>query len=160
MSEKQDVVHGWQSGIFFECSLYLLMIAFGVLCVDTTVPDTINFLVVEYLDSALYSQTVGVLLIVTAGWQLVLALKKRTRKTTLGWHAGAGAVMCAVYTLGFSYLGFYTSTFFFLIAYASLVESPDDRDWKKKVAFSAVSVAILYAMFSLFKIYLPTTILP
>ena len=157
MPQEQKSVQGWSCGLLFECTLYLLLIAFGALCVDTTVPDSINFLVTEYLDSALYSQIVGTLLMATATWQIIVALRTRKGATVIGTHAAAGAAMSALYTLGIVYVGFYVSTFVYLFACATLVEDPAERNWKKKMLFSLGSAVVLYAMFSLFKIYLPPT---
>ena len=51
---EQTVPRGTGLGIAAELAFSLLLIAFGCLCIDTTVPEVINFMVVEYLDSALY----------------------------------------------------------------------------------------------------------
>ena len=49
---EQTVPRGTGLGIAAELAFSLLLIAFGCLCIDTTVPEVINFMVVEYLDSA------------------------------------------------------------------------------------------------------------
>ena len=51
---EQTVPRGTGLGIAAELAFSLLLIVFGCLCIDTTVPEVINFMVVEYLDSALY----------------------------------------------------------------------------------------------------------
>ena len=60
---EQTVPRGTGLGIAAELAFSLLLIAFGCLCIDTTVLEVINFMVVEYLDSALYSQIVGAMLV-------------------------------------------------------------------------------------------------
>lgn len=68
-----------------------------------------------------------------------------------------GLVMTAIYILGFAYVGFYVSTFVFLFGYSLLIEPPDERNGVSKALFAFISVAVLYGLFSVFKIYLPTT---
>ena len=54
-------------------------------------------------------------------------------------------------------MGFYVSTFVFLFGYSLLIEPPDERNGVSKALFAFISVAVLYGLFSVFKIYLPTT---
>ena len=54
-------------------------------------------------------------------------------------------------------MGFYVSTFVFLFGYSLLIEPPDERNVVSKALFAFISVAVLYGLFSVFKIYLPTT---
>ena len=145
---EQTVPRGTGLGIAAELAFSLMLIAFGCLCIDTTVPEVINFMVVEYLDSALYSQIVGAMLVCSGLYQGVMAVRRR---------AEPRFVMTAIYILGFAYVGFYVSTFVFLFGYSLLIEPPDERNVVSKALFAFISVAVLYGLFSVFKIYLPTT---
>ena len=74
---EQTVPRGTGLGIAAELAFSLMLIAFGCLCIDTTVPEVINFMVVEYLDSALYSQIVGAMLVCSGLYQGVMAVRRR-----------------------------------------------------------------------------------
>lgn len=143
-------------GLAVEMGFSALLLAFGALCIDTSVPETVNFLVPEYLDSALYSQIVGVLLVLVTLYHMYAAIKKRRPDSFLPYTTIIGLVFIFLYVLGFTYVGFYCSTFVFLIGFSLLIEDPEDRNFKAKVGFSCLSVAVLYAAFTAFKIYLPT----
>ena len=112
-------------------------------------------MVVEYLDSALYSQIVGAVLIVSALHQAVEAVRKRKPGRIVPYTMLVGLLLTAAYALGFAYAGFYVSTFLFLFGYSLIIEPPAERNVRTKLAFAALSVGILYGAFSAFKIYLP-----
>ena len=154
---EQTVPRGTGLGIAAELAFSLLLIAFGCLCIDTTVLEVINFMVVEYLDSALYSQLVGAMLVCSGLHQGVMAVRRRAEPRFVPLSMLLGLVMTAIYILGFAYVGFYVSTFVFLFGYSLLIEPPDERNVVSKALFAFISVAVLYGLFSVFKIYLPTT---
>ena len=155
MNSEHTDPPGIRLGLAAELGFSLLLIAFGCLCVDTTVPNAINFMVVEYLDSALYSQIVGAVLIVSALHQAVEAVRKRRPGRIVPYTMLVGLLLTAAYALGFAYAGFYVSTFLFLFGYSLIIEPPAERNVMTKLAFAALSVGILYGAFSAFKIYLP-----
>ena len=148
---EQTVPRGTGLGIAAELAFSLMLIAFGCLCIDTTVPEVINFMVVEYLDSALYSQIVGAMLVCSGLYQGVMAVRRRAEPRFVPLSMLLGLVMTA------TYVGFYVSTFVFLFGYSLLIEPPDERNVVSKALFAFISVAVLYGLFSVFKIYLPTT---
>lgn len=148
---------GLPLGLAAETVFSLLLIAFGCLCIDTTVPETINFLVVEYLDSALYSQIVGVVLVCSGLYEGVMALRRRGELRFASRAMLVGLAMTAAYVAGFAHVGFYVSTFSFLFAHSLLIEAPGERNIRAKLLFALISVAVLYGLFSAFKIYLPAT---
>ena len=154
---EQTVPRGVGLGVAAELAFSLLLIAFGCLCIDTTVPDAINFMVVEYLDSALYSQIVGVMLVCSGLYQGVMAVRRGTGARFVSLGMLFGLAMTALYILGFAYVGFYVSTFVFLFGYSLLIEPPDERNVVRKAVFALISVGVLYGVFSTFKIYLPAT---
>lgn len=154
MSE-QTLPRGIHLGIGAELVFCLSLIAFGCLCLDTTVPNAINFMVVEYLDSALYSQMVGVILVVSGCHQGIEAVRKRGGRHFVPLKLLAGLAMTAAYVLGFAYVGFYLSTFLFLFAFSLLIETPSERDAGRKAFFALLAVGVLYGVFSSFKMYLP-----
>lgn len=156
MSNEQANPPGLCLGLAAELGFCLLLIAFGCLCIDTTVPNAINFMVVEYLDSALYSQLVGVVLIGSVLYQGVEAIRKRKASQSVPYTMLVGLLLTVVYILGFTHVGFYLSTFLFLCTYSLIIEPPAERNVRTKVLFAAISVGILYGAFSAFKIYLPT----
>ena len=156
MNNEHTDPPGFRLGPAAEIAFALLLIAFGCLCIDTTVPDTINFMVVEYLDSTLYSQLVGALLVVSALYQGVEAFRKRRAGHLVPRTMLVGLLLTFAYVLGFAYVGFYTSTFLFLFGYSLIIEPPAERNVTTKLAFAALAVGILYGAFSAFKIYLPT----
>ena len=154
---EQTVPRGTGLGIAAELAFSLLLIAFGCLCIDTTVLEVINFMVVGYPDSALYSQIVGAMLVCSGLYQGVMAVRRRAEPRFVPLSMLLGLVMTAIYILGFAYVGFYVSTFVFLFGYSLLIEPPDERNVVSKALFAFISVAVLYGLFSVFKIYLPTT---
>ena len=148
---EQTVPRGTGLGIAAELAFSLLLIAFGCLCIDTTVLEVINFMVVEY------SQIVGAMLVCSGLYQGVMAVRRRAEPRFVPLSMLLGLVMTAIYILGFAYVGFYVSTFVFLFGYSLLIEPPDERNVVSKALFAFISVAVLYGLFSVFKIYLPTT---
>ena len=155
MCNEQANPPGLYLGLAAELGFCLLLVAFGCLCIDTTVPNAINFMVVEYLDSALYSQLVGIILILSAIYQGIDAIRKRKTSQPVPYTMLVGFLLTIIYILGFTYVGFYLSTFLFLSIYSLIIEPPAERNVRTKVLFAALSVGILYGAFSAFKIYLP-----
>lgn len=147
---------GFRLGFGAESIFYLLLMAFGCLCIDTTVVGELDFMVVEYLDSALYSQVVGVLLIVSAVFLWWRAWREKARPGLVSADMLGGMALTFAYVVGFTFIGFYISTFAFLCVCAWLIEQPGERNLAGTLVFAAVSTLALYALFTAFKIYLPT----
>ena len=142
-----------------ELCFIVLLIALGALCYDTTVPVDINFLVPEVLDSALYSQIVGIFLIVTSLYHAFMLFRNEKQVFTLPFSTILGFFLVIVYVVFFTYIGFYTSTLVYLVIFSFIIEERNERNLKTKIVFSIGSVVILYLVFSTFKIYLPSSIL-
>ncbi len=159
MTTDQAMPAGFTAKLGAEIAFFVLLIAFGILCVDTSSPDAISFLVTEYMDAATYSQFVGIIIIITSLYHLVSAIKKRNTSIHIPHSTTIGFVITTLYVIGFMRLGFYVSTFIYLAVYSFIIEDEVERNIKTKVLFSATSIIIFYITFNWFKIYLPPALL-
>lgn len=155
MSTAQAAPAGVTVKLGAEIAFFVLLVALGVLCIDTSTPDSISFMVTEYLDAAAYSQFVGTILVITGLYHIYVALKKRNTNIHIPHSTSFGFIITVMYVLGFMRIGFYVSTFIYLALYSFIIEDAGERNLKTKILFSAVSIAVFYGTFSWFKIYLP-----
>ena len=94
-----------------------MLIAFGCLCIDTTVPEVINFMVVEYLDSALYCKSSAPCLSVRGLYQGLWSSGRRAEPRFVPFEYAARARHDGHLYLGVRHGGSYVSTFVFLFGY-------------------------------------------
>ena len=148
-----------------EALLPTLFIGIGALCLVAPHETTVFSLVPEYITSSHYSRSIGALLLAAS---LPCALrtlckglstdKRQVSKLLLQCMA-----LTALYIALFVYVGFFTATFGYVITLACLMDvssSPFAKKLLSSIVYAGLTVLVLYFSFDIFKIYLPTTILP